>query len=462
MGLANCQYCGMPLTNTASEGIGLSMTSNMPPDQSQPELPAWLESLRSGERPNTSTSGAANFSASDLVDEGMLPGWMRPGHPDIADNAPSGKFPALPGQRPASMPAPNTDSTFLPGGGMSASSLIDEQSLPSWLQEKQEQNRTQENIAASSLVQPEALPDWMKTIQPQSPASSSAGPIDYSQPINPPQGLMGNDLIDRQALPPWMAGQDTPASTAGQAGLAGSSLLDANAIPPWLREANQEQQHAGGSSPAVPLPAQPGQVPNNQARYNQLSERQAPSTSGNLSAASFIDMNALPDWLRPTEGQQQGFAEHPGQPPFSVPGAPARPDNVRVPSRPRGEIGSHEESEVAANVFASVLGVASAAPHFPGNAYGRPQVPPQPQQNISQQQANPAMPAAQGNIQMPGGYPIGSMPGGPTAGMPPQQPMPTNAAGMQPGPSMHNGMPRQNAKPAKRGFLSTILDWFSR
>jgi hypothetical protein len=482
MGVANCQYCGMALTNTASDrpgsGVASSTTPRMgAPEQSQPELPAWLETLRSGERPNASTTGTPNFSSGELIDEGMLPSWMRPEGSEIVDNSPSGKYPA---QRSASMPGPNTDSAFSPTRGMPASSLIDEQSLPPWLQEKQA--AAQENIAASSLVEPEVLPGWMKTMQPQSPAPIPPNPIQNAQPPIPPQGIMGNDLIDRQELPPWLSGQNTPASNSEQAGLAASSLLDVNALPSWLREANQEQQRT--SAAGFPPPAQPQQVPasrlpNNQAPYNQLPNGQVPARNSNLSAASFIDMDALPDWLRPAEdqrqnealsAQQRGVADNAGQAPF---GAPARPDNMRVPSRPRGEAGPHEESEVAANVFASMLGVASPAPYFPGqqarDASGRPQVPtppPQSQQNVSQHLLGSGTGYAgaqpmQGNVQGPGGYPMGTMPGGP--GMPPQQAMPMNAAGIQPGSAMnYGGSGQSKAKPARRGFLSTILDWFSR
>ena len=194
-------------------------------------------------------------------------------------------------------------------------------------------------------------------------------------------------------------------------------------------------------------------------------------------------MDALPDWLRPAEDQlpngaflpeQQGMAENVGQAPFGVHGTPGRPDNMRVPSRPRGEIVSHEESEVAANVFASMLGVASVASYFPGqqstNTSGRPQVStplPPSQQNVSQQPLSTGTggyagtQSMQGNVQPPGGYPMGNMPGGPAAGMPPQQSMPMNVAGMQSGSPMNYGESGQSRpKPARRGFLSTILDWF--
>src|SRR2546421_667910 len=397
MGVANCQYCGMALTNTASNWPGSSAASSMTPrmaDQSQPELPAWLETLRSGERPNASNAGNPNFSADDLIDEGMLPGWMRPERSEMFDNTPSGKYPA---QRPASMPAQNVNSAFSPTGGMPASSLIDEQSLPPWLQEK---HAAQENITASSLVQSEALPDWIKTIQPPAPATPN--PLQYAQPPIPPQGIMGNDLIDRQALPPWLSGEDTSASNNAQAGLAASSLLDVNALPSWLREANQEQQPA--NTPAFPSPAQPqqaaaGQVPNNQTFYNQLPNGQVPARNSNLSSASFIDMDALPDWLGPAEDQLQN-----------------------VPQQP----------------------LSTGTGGYAGTQ------------------------SMQGNVQPPGGYqggprgyPMGTMPGGFAAGMPPQQSMPMNVAGMQSGPAMNYGDSGQSRpKPARRGFLSTILDWF--
>src|SRR5205823_2169787 len=97
----------------------------------------------------------------------------------------------------------------------------------------------------------------------------------------------------------WLSGEDTSASNSAQAGLAASSLLDVNALPSWLREANQEQQP--GSAPAFPPPTQPqqttaSQVPNNQTFYNQLPNGQVSARNSNLSAASFIDMDALPDW----------------------------------------------------------------------------------------------------------------------------------------------------------------------
>ncbi|GAC1343389.1 MAG: hypothetical protein NVSMB27_03320 [Ktedonobacteraceae bacterium] len=481
----------------------------------QPELPAWLETLRSGEGPAPSTAakaGETHFSPADFVDEGMLPSWMRPDRTD--EKSPSDSYA---GRRPASQPAPDTDGTFLPTRGMSAGSLIDEQFLPSWMQESQAasaqagQQAKPENISASSLVQPGVLPEWIRTMQPQSPAPAPLDLMQNAQQANSSQPISGNDLIDQQALPQWMTGQNTQSSTTGQgeqASLAASSLVDVHALPPWLREANQEQRResAAAFSPVQPWPApgyqQPvGQVPQYQqpdwqmpaSNYQvpngqmptpnyQQPDGQTPNMNSNLVAASLIDMNALPDWLRPAEGQQansaqQRAAENLRQASFGV---PARPENVRVPSRPRGEMGYHEESEVAASAFASMLGVASAAPYFQGqqprDAYGRAQGPSQAQQPQAffnapamgplAGQGTPGMPpaayGAQNQAYAPtpaayqGGYAMGTMPG--TSPQPP-----SSTPGMPSAPSsMSNGQSKPNAKPARRGIFDALRDFFFR
>ena len=97
-----------------------------------------------------------------------MPGWLQPGNAD-AGITPSGQQPAL---RPSSMPAPTTDGIILANGSMSAQSLIDEQSLPSWMQE---QAGAQQGITASSLVQPDALPPWLRNAEPHYRIAASHG-----------------------------------------------------------------------------------------------------------------------------------------------------------------------------------------------------------------------------------------------------------------------------------------------
>ena len=488
-GMVNCKHCGNLLTKTTNAGNVPFRAQGMAAPE-QPELPAWLETLRSGERPATSAAGnagASSFLGSDLNDEGTLPSWMRPERVEHVDNTPSGKYPAL---RPASVPAPNTDSAFPPMGGMAANSLIDEQALPLWMQGKQERSQYpgQENISAASLVQPGALPDWITNMESQTPAPASptspmsSSPILYPPAVPGSQPIAARDLIDQQALPGWMAGQNTSSPASGQ-GFAASSLLDPHALPAWMREENQQQKL--GNVEAI-RSAQSGQVPNYQVPTGQ---GQVPNMHNNMVAASLIDANALPEWLRTAEDQrqgsqgmasyqpQQGLTESPKQSTFGV---PPRLDNMRVPGRPRGEMGYLEESEEAANTFASMLGVASVAPNFPGQQ--PPAQYPQPQAYSGTGMPVPGVPpdsvrgpqGQQGQLgQAVAGMPPTAYPGMvPIQGYAPNQPQ--TPAGYQGGyqmgstpgvsaqPPMTNSDPSNaNKKPARRGFLSTILDWFS-
>jgi hypothetical protein len=455
------------------------------------------------------------------VDEGALPNWLQPGNVD-AGNTPSGQQAAL---RPSSMPAPTTDGIILANGSMSARSLIDEQSLPSWMQA---QGGAQQGLAASSLVQPDALPSWLRNAE-QTPQSSvaqpQAPPVPPTQSVQPtqqvaqgfqpqapqmqqasvslpPQGLSAQDLIDPQSLPSWLSGQQ---AANGGAGLSAASLLDMNALPPWLRENGQGQQgqrpanvQGAMMSPSAPVaqgPAAP-QIQYPQQPQQQPQSRQA--SAGNLAAASFIDMDALPEWLRSAgDGQPGGMGHGPGEqgrpgvggyPRQASFGVPPRPENVRVPGRPLGTAGSYEESEVAANVFASMLGVASNAPYLPGQSgsvgpgwpgqQSQPgQMPPQlsqgqgmPPMGAMPMQGGPMAAGAQGYAGpqgyqagqpgQPGSYPMGNQLG---VSQPIPNGMPPGTQGFQ-GPQGQPMGQSPQVKPAakKRGFLDTIREWFSR
>jgi hypothetical protein len=358
--LKYCPQCGMSINGAYAGETGSEVNTQ---GQEQPELPAWLESLRAGEGQNATPSGPAPFPVERITNHDELPGWLRPAQPDAADATSSGSFPF---QRPAASPAPNTDDALMMGS-MSASSLIDEQSLPSWMREQQGTPASlHENISASSLVQPDALPEWMRTAPlpvPPTPVQQQGPIVPQAVPSEP---IAGNDLVNPQILPQWMTNGQPGIPTQGQHGFSASSLIDANALPSWMRESSQASQQ--GSQ--VPQPASSSQTP--------MPNRQDERMQGGLAAASFIDMNALPDWLRsPEEQRQQGHPLQPQRysvnPPYQVPAPFAnagRPDALHppVPSRPRSGMGIQEESEVAANVFASMLGVAAAAPYLPGQA----------------------------------------------------------------------------------------------
>ena len=417
-GLARCQNCGMPL----SSAVNNSMDA-----QEQSELPAWLESLRAIERPNVPAGGQPGFSTADLIDDDDLPGWMRAEQTRGMGEGDTNKHPAI---RPASLSAPNTDAGVMRAGGFSAHDLIDQTALPSWMSPNPQGVPPQQTFggpgsplfSASDLVDRRSLPTWMSSGQANQPAP----------PLNQAT-WQGNPPPPQPPVPPGRA------DNGQQSGLSASSLLDMNALPAWLR--NEQQGQGAGNS---------------------------------LAAGSLVDMNALPSWLRAVDGQPQGPVGGRNAPPGTSP----RIESARVPSRPRAEMMQPEQSEVAANVFSSMLGVASNTPYYPmptsGGQQGFQNAPPAyngaPSGFVSQPPSAPQSPAPG---TMPGGYagnyqnsyqnaqsPYATYPGSNQAQQMPQQ---NPVASMQPG-AFNGGQGvstnQAGAKPGKRSFLDTIREWF--
>ena len=494
----------------APMGKGESGVNARAGTQDQPALPAWLESLRAGDRPAVEPK---SFSPEDMREDGMVPSWMQPNR--THDERSSNPYPSM---RSSATPAPNTDEGYASERNISANSLIDANALPSWMQPERPQP-AQQNIAASSLVQPEFMPDWMKTMQPSSSTQPSA-PLPQQQkpptqqPPFPAQGFSAQQLIDPQALPNWMqqeGGQHfTPPTqssmpptnqpgngAAGQPGFAASSLLDMNALPSWMREGERSGQDQRGPQQQAWQAPQP---PPQRGGYEQQPSWQAPqqqqppyppvprsntsgqSQGGALSMGSLIDVNALPEWLRSaadSSQSQQGQTEHagyryagPNTPPNYT--LPPRAENVRVPNRPRNEAGTNEGSEVAANVFSSMLGVASNAPQYPAQSQQQQGYP---GYTGGQAMGNAPMPPNQGQgMQNPQGYATGQLGqqnyGQNVQGSYPMQPGQGNYPGMgqqlgqgnYPGQQQNQGqMPNQGEKPTKKGGLfEAIRNFFFR
>lgn len=527
--MINCKHCMAPLpafTGKSESGFGPQASS-----QGAPVLPAWLESLRAGDHP---AAPPKNFSREDMVDEGKIPSWMQANRPP-QDERISNQHPSL---RSSAFPSPNTDEGNIAGRNISANSLVDPNSLPSWMKPEEPQ-APQQSISGASLVQPEFMPDWMKTMQPSTqqpapftpPTQQQQAPMQQplSQPQQPMQGFSAQQLIDQQSLPNWMrqdGGQSfaPPAQSAplmqptqppyngqagngstGQSGFAASSLLDMNAMPSWMRDAerggqaqgqdprNQPQQ-AAWQQQAPQQPPQRGyeqswqtqQQPPQQQAWQQPVTNNTPASGqgGTLSMGSLIDMNTLPEWLRsgvesqqgtPT-GQQDSQQRYDGFNAANSYGTqPPRVDNMRVPSRPRGEVGTNEGSEVAANVFASMLGVASNAPQYPPQQPGYPTPPTgQPMGNAPQYPNQPlgvpdaqkytmGQPGQQSYSQgAPMQYPTttqagqGNYPGGISSMLPPQN-QGQGAA------NMGQAAQENTQKPAKKGgIFEAIRSFFFR
>ena len=468
---AFCQSCGTPLAGMV-ENESSQISSKMV-YQDQPEVPAWLESLRASERPIAPVDNPVktNFSPSELIDEGSLPSWMSSGRNDARSNTAAN--PSLPTYA-APFPDQSPDSEKGSSTGFQAQSLIDEKSLPSWMQAGNQMpfsTANAEGLSASSLVQQENLPDWMKTLQqpPSSPRGNggqgnqagqgfSAFPAS-GEPISPTSsvtsGFAARDLIDQQSLPSWMKSQseraaDNSASFSsnqnqnqtgqseaapGQQAFSASSLLDVDALPSWLREGNptvnqspRSNPNENGANSSASQNITQGAWPGAGAMASAAQASQqtpqvnagASSEGGPFSAASFIDNNSLPTWLR--SGQPANtFSDQPATPPAPRMGSP-RVENMRVPSRPRGEVNPTDTSEMAANVFASMLGVASTAPNYPASgqpvdqsrqsningqagqstqssySYGQMEQPGQGQANAYPQWGQPSAPQSQANM----------------------------------------------------------------
>lgn len=453
-GLARCQNCGMSLSSVANKNMGA---------REQDELPTWLESLRANERPAAPAGEQPGFSTADLIDDDDLPGWMRAEQAREVGESDSNKHRAI---RPAAMPAPNTDAGMIGATSFSARDLIDPVSLPSWMNPGQQP--------------PNAVPP-----------TGASGPGDFkAYPQGAPRQYAAGDLIDRQSLPPWITSNQqvqppSPATWQGnppplspapmnpapparnreggpQPGLSASSLLDASSLPSWLREGQGGQ---GG---------QPG----------------GPS----MSAGSLIDMNALPSWLRAVDGQPQGQQAGRNVPPPY--GTSPRIESARVPVRPRAEMMPPDQSEAAASVFSSVLGVASVSPQYPaspaanqqnfasapassGAFYGPPPASPMaapstfnsgqavpPGAGLAPQPAQGTIPGSYAgnntNVYQAGGpnaqNPYIANQGQPVPGQPPASVMQTGA--FQGGQNSAAYPAGANTRPGKRSFLDTIREWF--
>jgi hypothetical protein len=363
-------------------------------------LPDWMHSLQTAE------PSSAKQPSARPAPEVATPDWMRSLQPSQS-------------QQPSASHVQQPSSPMLEAGsfapstkGFSARDLVDEKSLPSWMAQQEGgavlpntgQPVQPGSLSPSSLIDQSALPDWMTqqngpSMNPSpsktmNPASSKAAPQSAGGSAIQPGSLSPSSLIDQSALPAWMTQQNGPSmnpspdktmnpasskaapqSAGGSAiqpgSLSPSSLIDQSALPAWMQENNNAPSRMPSSSqqsspvwqasrPAAQQPVQ-GAVAQNVAGPN-----------GNIAASSFVDNNSLPDWLRSGAGQPSlspaNMSSMPAQPEPSRQGTysgPPRVENMRVPSRPRGEVNASDGSEVAANVFASVLGVASAAPQLP-------------------------------------------------------------------------------------------------
>ncbi len=543
-GALSCQSCGMPLANS-------NVTSAGPTEQQ--ELPAWLESLRAHERPLASGQGDRQpFSMDELVDENSMPHWMRRDQPKVSESGNSDAFPVL---STNAQPGAGPEEQAFPASGLAAGSLIDEQSLPSWMRNSQEgaQPAAGQSLSARSLVDQQALPPWIKelsqsgqmpAVSPMSTPSARSGAQQYGlppqAPVTPPaisrvapvpqtppmqgyapgQNFSAHDLIDQRALPDWMKGAQGPGQQAQnrpvptESGFSAGELIDQQSLPRWM----QEQQGQGKAGPisarGVPvngsgqmmgmgqetagaegMPASTLLDMDSLPSWMREGEQGSGSgmyAPGGMSAGSLIDKSALPQWMRNAEEGQPGMA---GAQPTNSPGY-TRGEGIRVPGRPRAEMSVQEQSEAAASVFSSMLGVSASTPVIPGQApasnlgvaQGQPVPPPQmPSPPVLPGWQSPASPPtgqgmqsqawrASGQMPSVGASPVpnptytpGGQPGVP-AGMQPQANRgeqlpyagfsPIDRAALAPGIGSNSSGNAQATDTKKKGFFDAIREFF--
>lgn len=326
-------------------------------------LPEWM---RATQENDSSAPAGQGFSANSLVQQETLPEWMKnlastAEQPTVAQ--PATKNYGLPATPPVGASrAPQTPAPFpepTPEQGFPANSLVDQQEMPDWMKgaqgtEQQGQSRSGplgSGFAAGELIDQRTLPNWMKDQQGRenaNPVSAMGVPVSGSgQTTGMDQGTTGDvgmpasTLVDQSSLPTWMSEgnqADSPQGTPQPGnGMSAGSLVDMNAMPTWLKNSENAPQHAG-------------------------SPQHTQQTSGGMSAGSLVDMNAMPTWLKNSENAQPGAGQSAG-----ARSVPARAEGMRVPSRPRGNMDAQgQNSEAAAHVFSSMLGVAASTPQLPG------------------------------------------------------------------------------------------------
>ncbi len=287
--------------------------ASVPALENQPAAPAW-------ERPAPTVLSAPSavpqaevsnvFNASDLLDQHVMPDWLR----EASETSP---LASVEGLTQAAKTRGGVDAQATGAAPLSANSLLDEASLPEWLRKIEADGppapfkgslpttgglpagTTSGIFSAAELIDTQALPAWLKTEPGKAAAPGAPLPAAPATPAAvSPFGSISNvfsaaELVDTQALPAWLkadnaeGGAAAPASAAPERAAAGSSsgvfspaeLIDTHALPAWLKAEGQDaagEKAASASQPASALG----------------------SNSGVFSAAELVDTQALPAWLK--------------------------------------------------------------------------------------------------------------------------------------------------------------------
>jgi hypothetical protein len=352
-------------------------------------LPTWMKEQEAKASPEPQAGlgqsaplgGAAGlFSAAELVDTQARPTWLQESAPPAGPAAG-----ATSGSLSQSGPLGGTSGT------LSAAELVDTSVLPTWLKAQESGAGVGLTPGASSistetrlpsskmapmpvgfqqtgefsaveLVDTKALPTWLKEAGAQAGSTTSKG--DQTTPARDAEGKMSaSELVDTSVLPVWLRGAEAastsmPGATSGvwpaagvsvsrgasgpatsdqTGGFSAASLVDPDALPEWLRPAQSGALTSGPLSGGKTSGADWGE--------------KDPREQSGFSAGSLIDPNELPTWMQSQEGTQRPGAQ-------SLEGdAEEDGPQARVPRRPRlSTEPDRAPSQAAASVFSSVLG----------------------------------------------------------------------------------------------------------
>lgn len=286
------------------------------PQQYQPSQP--LQQPQSSPPPPPVRPG---FSMQDLVSEEALPEWLRQASAESAQPTQRQPVPGAnpyspPPTYPAAYPPMNQPTTPAYGGGFAPvpaeeppAALPDASAFPPLESAGNYQAPQSGGMSANSLLDPNALPSWLSGQQGHAPSDGLRGG----------DGLRAQSLVDETALPGWLRAE--PASSPVQAPAAPPPA----SVPAWggyPAAPPPATAPAWGGYPAAPAPAAPVAPASPAGPYGGYAGMQPPppaATNGQqgFSASSLVDPNALPDWMRAQGGAgmpQPGAMQHPGAP----------------------------------------------------------------------------------------------------------------------------------------------------
>ncbi|MCB0194976.1 MAG: hypothetical protein KDJ65_23705 [Anaerolineae bacterium] len=285
------------------------------------DLPDWLREV--DDEPEAASDTATTPSDDDgMVVEEDLPGWLS----DLSDEDADSDFDAEQGDDTlVSDELPDwlsdtedpEDVPFQLDTSLAASPLdSDDEDLPDWLREVQEdvptKESTQEAAPASQAAAPvatrndpdvieEDLPDWLREVQEDSDIEESPLLVDETATTASAEPV----TVDDDGLPDWLKDvDDTTEDISVEAPVTAAVQADENDLPDWLKEVGDDDE----SFEDISFSSEEDTLIVEEDLPDWLSEVDTesddpfePSEPSPEEEAEIVAMDELPDWLRDTD-----------------------------------------------------------------------------------------------------------------------------------------------------------------